>query len=59
MLELLHTMRSFEFLSDIVEQIKNFLLIQTIHIELQLDKYETAPTFIQLSQNLTADCLLI
>ena len=27
--------------------------------ELQLDKYETAPYFIQLTQNLTSDCLLI
>jgi hypothetical protein len=26
---------------------------------LQLDKYETAPNFIQLTQNLTSDCLLI
>ena len=26
---------------------------------LQLNKYETAPNFIQLSQNLTLDCLLI
>jgi hypothetical protein len=26
---------------------------------LQLDKYETAPKFIQLSQNLTSDRLLI
>ena len=26
---------------------------------LQLDKYETAPNFIQLNQNLTSDCLLI
>ena len=26
---------------------------------LQLDKYETAPNFIQLSQNLTSNCLLI
>ena len=26
---------------------------------LQLNKYETAPNFIQLSQNLTSDCLLI
>ena len=25
----------------------------------QLNKYETAPNFIQLSQNLTLDCLLI
>ena len=25
----------------------------------QLNKYETAPNFIQLSQNLTSDCLLI
>ena len=28
-------------------------------ILLQLNKYETAPNFIQLSQNLTSDCLLI
>ena len=27
--------------------------------ELQLNKYETALNFIQLSQNLTLDCLLI
>ena len=26
---------------------------------IQLNKYETAPNFIQLSQNLTLDCLLI
>ena len=26
---------------------------------IQLNKYETAPNFIQLSQNLTSDCLLI
>ena len=26
---------------------------------LQLNKYETAPNFIQLSQNLTSNCLLI
>ena len=26
---------------------------------LQLNKYETAPNFIQLTQNLTLDCLLI
>ena len=26
---------------------------------LQLNKYETAPNFIQISQNLTSDCLLI
>ena len=25
--------------------------------QLQLNKYETAPNFIQLSQNLTSDCL--
>ena len=25
----------------------------------QLNEYETAPYFIQLSQNLTSDCLLI
>ena len=25
----------------------------------ELDKYETAPNFIQLTQNLTLDCLLI
>ena len=29
------------------------------HFELQLNKYETAPNFIQLSQNLTFDGLLI
>ena len=28
-------------------------------IEIQLNKYETAPNFIQLTQNLTWDCLLI
>ena len=28
-------------------------------ILLQLNKYETAPNFIQLNQNLTSDCLLI
>ena len=27
--------------------------------EVQLNKYETAPNFIQLTQNLTSDCLLI
>ena len=27
--------------------------------KIQLDKYETAPNFIQLNQNLTSDCLLI
>ena len=26
---------------------------------IQLDKYETAPNFNQISQNLTSDCLLI
>ena len=26
---------------------------------IQLNKYETAPNFIQLNQNLTSDCLLI
>ena len=28
-------------------------------IEVQLNKYETAPNFNQISQNLTSDCLLI
>jgi hypothetical protein len=27
--------------------------------DIQLNKYETDPNFIQLSQNLTLDCLLI
>ena len=34
---------------------KNILMIYTVH----LNKYETAPNFILLSQNLTSDCLLI
>ena len=33
-------------------KILNFLFVQ-------LYKYETAPNFVQLSQNLTSDCLLI
>ena len=32
---------------------------QIMPTTLQLNKYETAPNFIQLSQNLTLDCLLI
>ena len=28
-------------------------------LQVQLNKYETAPNFIQLNQNLTWDCLLI
>ena len=38
--------------------------LRTVNIKtsleaLQLDKYETDPSFIQLSQNFTSDCLLI
>ena len=34
---------------------KNILMIYTVH----LNRYETAPNFLLLSQNLTSDCLLI
>ena len=35
-------------------------IVLKIHeLAVQLNKYETAPNFIQLSQNLTSDCLLI
>ena len=35
----------------------NCVLNKTIYI--QLNKYETAPNFIQLNQNLTSDCLVV
>ena len=35
------------------------LEICAIFCRIQLNKYETAPNFIQLNQNLTSDCLLI
>ena len=37
--------------------ISSHFLIVTLYVH--LNKYETAPNFIQLSQNLTSDCLLI
>ena len=34
-------------------------LLSNLYIMVQLNKYETAPNFIQLTQNLTSDCWLI
>ena len=41
-----------------MSEVKIQILLLTF-IKLQLYKYETAPNFIRLSQNLTLDCLLI
>ena len=47
------------FLLNISKQVGREGLELNFCWSLQLDKYETAPNFIQLSQNLTSDCLLI
>ena len=42
--------------------LKHFSSLNNLDIEeqgIQLDKYEAAPNFIQLNQNLISDCLLI
>ena len=52
---ILHHHAPGEDLYNFFENIKESRLLSTVH----LNQYETAPNFIQSSQNLTSDCLLI
>ena len=40
-------------------QIRMPVIVETIQLVIQLNRYETAPNFILFSQNVTSDCLLI
>ena len=46
-------------LSDIYQTVWDGHFRPVFLLQVQLNKYETAPNFIQVSQNLTLDCLLI
>ena len=53
----LHFMTYLGTKTDLIQYTYSNILI--INQSLHFNKYETAPSFIQLTQNLTSDCLLI